>query len=149
MRLPKKRQQMMLAQAEKFDILHQDHLVVTNAEGSPVQKVIDVLVIPAGQKFEGLLITLWRLPQSLALRILADQPDNLAHVTSNCLRITRFSFVEQDFFGWLGHGPFPSKRAPASAESPVASLPCVLETIVRRLFHAYPLQFRLRKRAQP
>src|SRR5438876_852100 len=116
MRLAKKRQQVMFAKAEELDVLHDDHVVVGHVESRSIQYMIQVLVVAAGQKFQRLLEALRRFSQALAIGILADELDDLAHVAGDPARID-FLFlailiVQQDFFHWLGHGRFPSRLSP-------------------------------------
>src|ERR1700687_4382572 len=47
-RFAEKRQQVMLAQAEKFDVLYYHHFVVGDAEGCAVQHMVEILMIAAG-----------------------------------------------------------------------------------------------------
>jgi len=48
--LPKKRQQMMLAQAVEIDVLDDHHLAVVDREQRAVQDLVDVGVVAAGEK---------------------------------------------------------------------------------------------------
>src|SRR6266849_3860984 len=90
-RLAKKRQQVMLAQTEKFDVLHHHHLVV-----------------PAGQKLQCLLIPFRSLLQAFALRILPNERYDLPHQRRHALRLHAFFiFVEQKLFRWFDHDRFP------------------------------------------
>jgi hypothetical protein len=50
MHLSEKRQHVMLAEAEKFDVLHDHHLVVRNGVQRVVDDLMDVGLIAAGQK---------------------------------------------------------------------------------------------------
>ena len=69
--LAEKRQQMMLAQAVEIDVLDDHHLAVVDREQRPVQDLIDVGAVAAGEKRQRLLDPLRRIEQTLALRILA------------------------------------------------------------------------------
>src|SRR6266436_6199506 len=115
MGLAEKRQQVVFAKAKELDVLHDDHLVVGHAERRAIQYMIQVLVVTAGQEFEGLLEAFRRFSQALAIGVLADKLDDLAHVTSDLARIDFLAIlvVQQDFFHWLGHGRFPSRLSPA------------------------------------
>src|SRR5258708_28173032 len=75
--------------------------------------MIQVLVITAGQILQSFLETLWRLAQPFAIRILADDLDDFAHVAGNSARINFLLIVQQNFFRWLGHEPLPSNLSPA------------------------------------
>src|SRR5712664_3331569 len=111
--LAEERQQMVFAEAEEFDVLHDNHLVVGHAERRAVQYMIQVQVVTAGQILERFLETLRRLAQPFAIRILSDDLDDLAHVAGNPARIDFLLIVQQNFFGWLGHDRFPSRLSPA------------------------------------
>src|SRR5262249_21224330 len=108
----KERQQVMLAQTEKLNVLHHHHLVVGDAEGSTIEDVVDVLVIAAGQELQGLLEALRRLPQALAVGVFADELDDLRHVAGNRLGVTLSLFAQQDFFGGFVHGSGASCCSP-------------------------------------
>ena len=118
MRLAEKRQHVMFAQAEKFDVLHHHHFIVVDAEGRAVEDVIHVLVVAAGEKFQRFFETLRRFAQPFAIRIFTDQTDNFAHVTCDLTRINSSGFVQQNFFGWLGHVGF------------LASIPSIFEAVI-------------------
>src|SRR5439155_11696276 len=79
--LAEKRQHMMFAEAEKFDVLHHNHLIVIYAERRAVEDVIHILMVAAGEKLQRLLKTFWSLAQSFAVRIFAYQTDDFSHVT--------------------------------------------------------------------
>src|SRR2546425_6719325 len=103
--LAEKRQQVVLAQAEKLDVLHDDHLVVADVERRAVQYVVNVLMIAAGQKLQRPLEALGRLSQPFAQRIFTDQSDHLTHVIGDAfLRSARAFFVQQQLFGLFVHG---------------------------------------------
>src|ERR1700674_2632484 len=109
----KERQQVVFAEAEELDVLHNDHFVVGHAEGRTVQYMIQVLVVAAGQKLQSLLKTLRCLAQTFAIRILSDYLDDFAHVAGDPARIDLLAIMKQNFFRWLGHGRFPSRLSPA------------------------------------
>src|SRR5438552_6762102 len=109
--LAEERQQVMLAQTEKLDVLDQHHFVVAHAERRAVEQMVGVLVIAAGQEAQRLLVALRRLAQALAIRIFADQPDDLFDVACDGFRVTPVSLVQQYFFGGLGHFGFLPHRA--------------------------------------
>src|SRR5258708_32126833 len=111
--LAEERQQVMFAQAKKLDVLHNHHFVVGHAKRRAVQDMIQVLVITAGQILQSFLETLWRLAQPFAIRILADDLDDFAHVARNSARINFLLIVQQTFFLWLAPEPLPSKLSPA------------------------------------
>jgi MFS family permease len=70
--LAEKRQQVVLAQAVEVDILDDHHLVVIDGEERVVQHLVDVGVIAAGQKAQGLLDARRRAKQTLTVWILAE-----------------------------------------------------------------------------
>src|SRR5437667_7617283 len=93
---------MMLTEAEKLDVLDDDHLVVGHAKRRAVEHVIDVLVIPAREELKRLLETFRRFAQPFAIGVFANDFDHLADVTSDGVRVERFAVVaiiQQDFFG--------------------------------------------------
>src|ERR1700730_221113 len=104
-----KRQQVVLAEAEEFDVLYQHHLVIADAERCSVEEVVYVLMIAAGQEFQRLFITLGCLTESFALGIFADKLDDLAHVAGDRACVDGLGVVKQDFFRWLGPRGFPSE----------------------------------------
>src|SRR5205823_7625403 len=102
---------MMLTEAEKLDVLDDDHLVVGHAKRRAVEHVIDVLVIPAREELKRLLETFRRFAQPFAIGVFANDFDHLADVTSDGVRVERFAVVaiiQQDFFGRLTHKRSPS-----------------------------------------
>src|SRR5216684_3709696 len=113
--LAEKRQQVVFAEAEEFDVLHDDHLVVGHAERRAVQYMIDVQVVTAGQILERFFETLRRLAQPFAIGILSDELDDFAHVAGDPARVDFFVVlvVQQNFFRWFGHDWFPSGLSPA------------------------------------
>src|SRR5216684_894584 len=101
----------MLAEAEKLDVLDDDHFVVSDAKRRAVENVIDIQVIAAGEKFESLFKTLRRFAQALAIGVFADDLDHLADVACDAARVDFLAVIpviQQDFFRWLGHERFPS-----------------------------------------
>ncbi len=113
MGLAKERQQVVFAETEELDILHDDHLVVSHAKRRAVQNMIQVLMITAGQVLERFLEALRRLAQPFAIRIFPDNLYDLAHVAGDPARIDFLLIVQQNFFRWLGHDRFSSKLSPA------------------------------------
>src|SRR5215472_9880919 len=106
---------MVLAQAEKLDVLDDHHLVISHTERRPVQYVIDIQMIAAGQKLERLFKPFRRLPQAFPRRVFADQLDDFAHVTRDapsvqCLAV--IFLIQKNFFNWLGHERRPSGSSP-------------------------------------
>src|SRR5712692_9521939 len=85
--LAEKRQQVMFAETEEFDVLHDDHFVVGHAERRAVQYMIQIQVVPTGQILERFLVTLRRLAQPFAIGILSDDLDDLAHVAGDAARV--------------------------------------------------------------
>src|SRR5215472_14955647 len=112
MRPAEKRQQMMLTQTEKFNILYYHHLVVMDAEGCAIQYRVHTLGIPAGQKLEHLFVAVWRLPKPLPIRILAKHDNDLSLQVGNCLLLGVNGVAEDNFRQlWLcGLSPFPTRR---------------------------------------
>src|SRR6266851_6421649 len=94
---------MVLAQTKKLDVLHQHHFVVAHAERSPVEQMLDVLVIPARQESKCFLKAFGCLAQTLAIGIFPDQLDNFRNVARDRLRIALLGFVQEYFLGRLGH----------------------------------------------
>src|SRR5229473_3689660 len=113
MGLAEERQQMVFAETEEFDVLHDDHLVVGHAERRAIQYMIQVQVVTAGQILESFLETLRRLAQPFAIRVLSDDLDDLAHVASDGARVEFLAVIQKNFFRWLRHGRFPSRLSPA------------------------------------
>src|SRR5579862_8204788 len=109
---------MVFAEAEKFDIFDDDHFVVGHAEGGAIEDVFGVLQVAAGQKLQRFFEALGRFAQTFAIRILADQLDDFAHVVADAALVERFFLVQDDFFGRLGHCFYPSNP---SAFSPAYS----------------------------
>jgi hypothetical protein len=70
--LPEKRQQMVLAEAVKVDVLHDDHLAVVDGEQRVVQDLVDVGVVAAGEELERFLDAFGRVQQPLAARVFAE-----------------------------------------------------------------------------
>src|SRR6266851_335397 len=108
-------QHVVFAEAEEFDVLNDDHLVVGHAERRAIQDMIQVLVVAAGQVLERFLEALRRLAQAFAIRIFSNELDDLAHMVCNpaLIDFLVILFVQQNFFRWLGHGWFPSRLSPA------------------------------------
>ena len=52
MHFPEKRKHVMLAQAEEFDVPHDDHFIVFDVEQGAVHDGADVLGVAFGEKFE-------------------------------------------------------------------------------------------------
>ena len=129
MRFAEKRQQVVFAQAEKFDVFYHHHFIVRDAECRAVQNLIHALVITAGQKLQRFFVALRRLAQSFAVGIFADQADNFSDVRRDGPPILPFAIgiVQQQFFGggwrWLGQGVF------------LHLFPAILEAVVGSLFH--------------
>src|SRR6267143_681797 len=113
MGLAEERQQVVFAEAEEFDVLHDNHFVVGHAERRAIQYMIQVQVVTAGQIFESFLETLRRLAQPFAIRMLSDDLDNFAPVAGDGARVELLAVIQKNFFRWLGHERFPSKLSPA------------------------------------
>src|SRR5262249_1006066 len=80
MRLAEKRQQMMLAQRVKIEVLAQDDfLVLFFAEYRAIYRHLRIIAIAAGQELQGVAHAAWRQFQALALGILAYMAHDQAH----------------------------------------------------------------------
>jgi hypothetical protein len=67
---------MMLAQAEHFDVLHDDHLVVCHIEQRPVQQLVGILTVTARQIPQSAVYALGRLQEAIPAGIFADGGKN-------------------------------------------------------------------------
>ena len=83
--LAEERQQVVLAQAEEFDVFHDDHFVVGDGKRGAVHDGIEILVIAAGEKLQRLFKTLRGLAQTLAVRIFPDERNHFAHQIRDAL----------------------------------------------------------------
>jgi hypothetical protein len=72
-----KRQQVMLAHAEKIDVLHDDHLVVLDWEKRTVQELIDIAVITLSHEGEGLGYSLGSLEKPIPSGLFAEGEQHL------------------------------------------------------------------------
>src|SRR5579864_2283147 len=81
--LAEKRQQVMLAGGKEFDVAHHHHLVAFHLEQSPVHDFVQARLIPASDEPQRALVSMWRLHQSLAIRILADRFQHPPHLRRN------------------------------------------------------------------
>src|SRR5271154_3901985 len=106
--LPKKRQQMVLAEAEELNVLHHHHFVIGNAKRGAIQNVFRVLQIAAGQEFQRLFVAFRRLAQSFAIRIFPDELDDFANMAGDAARVKRLLLVQNDLFRRLSHCCYPS-----------------------------------------
>src|SRR5437764_367341 len=111
--LPEEWQQVMFAEAEELDVLHDDHFVVGHAERCAVQYMSQVQVVTAGQILQCFLETLRCLAQPFAIGILSDDLYDFAHVAGDGARVEVLAVIQQNFFRWLVHGRFPSRFSPA------------------------------------
>ena len=96
--------EVVLAMRGKFDVAHDHHLVIAHTKRRPIQNVVSVLVVAAGQEFQRLFVAFRRLAQSFPRRVLAHQPDDLAHVARNPPRVHFLIIVQQNFFRRFRHG---------------------------------------------
>jgi hypothetical protein len=82
-----KRQQVVFAQAEEFDILHHHHLVVLHLVERAIEKLLNIGAVSAGEELEGLVHALGSAQQAVASGVLAqfreDLPD-LRNEIGNC-----------------------------------------------------------------
>jgi len=78
-----KRQKVMLAQAENFDVADDDHLVISDVKKRPTQNLVCIHAIAAGQKPHCLVYSKRSVLQAIARWILADlfqdRPDFINH----------------------------------------------------------------------
>ena len=109
MALAEKRQQMVLAEAEEFDVLHDHDLIVGNAEGRAVENIFRILVITAGQEFQRLFVAFRRFTKAFAIRVFPDQLDDLANVAGDPARVKFLLIVQHDFFRRFSHHIYLSK----------------------------------------
>src|SRR5258708_20603649 len=72
-------QHVVLAQAEHFNILDDDHLVIGHIKKYTLENLIRALPLAFGQIFERFLHSLRRLEQAIALRIFSQTHQNLMH----------------------------------------------------------------------
>jgi hypothetical protein len=81
--LAEERQEVMLTETVEVDVLDDDHLAVVDREQRVVEDCVDVHVVAARQKLEGLLDAFGSVQQSLAARIFTDLgkelPDERLH----------------------------------------------------------------------
>src|ERR1700747_346928 len=98
MTLPKEWQQMVLAQTIEFNVLYDDHVVVTHAEHCSIKKFVRVLPIATRQISERLLNSFWCPAQPFAIRIFTDQGEHLAHQVRN--RFLSLGISNHDFSGF-------------------------------------------------
>src|SRR3981189_95337 len=59
MHLAKKRQKMVLAQAEHFDVFHNHHLVVVDSEQRLAQKRFGIVLVALDEKLHGFMHARW------------------------------------------------------------------------------------------
>src|ERR1700722_6196013 len=100
MTLSKERQQMVLAQTIEFNVLYDDHVVVTHAEHCSIKKFFRILPVAARQISECLLKSLWCPAQPFAIRIFPDQRKHLPHQV--CDRFLALG-IRNDYFSSLAH----------------------------------------------
>src|ERR1051326_2962135 len=65
-----KRKEMMFAQAEKFDIPDDDHLVVGDIKQCLVNQLVDIHLVAAGQETQGTINALGGVHEAIAARVL-------------------------------------------------------------------------------
>lgn len=70
--LPSKRDQMMFAETEDFNVLHNNHLVVALVEDGVVDDVSDVLLVAFCEEQHCLRISGGRIEYSLSVRVLTN-----------------------------------------------------------------------------
>src|SRR5437868_14857621 len=69
--LPEERQHVMLAQAEHFDVFHDNHFVVANRKQSALQQSFGIFLVSLGEILHGFMDALGRGSQALARWIFA------------------------------------------------------------------------------
>src|ERR1039458_8161205 len=120
------RQHVVLAQAEELDVPHHHHFVVLHLVQRSIQNLLDVHSKTAGQEAQGLVHTLGRTRQAIALRVLAQAAQHLFDQRSDrlipCLRLHHldYSFIRFHRLS-LQRCSAPSRRcesSPASATRP-------------------------------
>src|SRR6266404_4744820 len=75
----KKRQKMVLAQAEHFDVFYDHHLVVIDREQRFAQKRFGIVLIAFDEKLHGLVHACWRTRKAFAIGIFAEADNHFAH----------------------------------------------------------------------
>lgn len=82
------RHQVVLAEREDFNVLHNDKLVVPLVENRIIDNRLDVLLVPLREEQHGLRISIRRPEQALAIRVLTDALENSTDGTRNlCLAL--------------------------------------------------------------
>ena len=77
--LAEERQQVVLAHAEELDVLHDHHLVVLHVEQSPVDDLVDVHRVAAGEELQRPLGAQRRAHQAFALGIFTQLAEDFPH----------------------------------------------------------------------
>ncbi len=70
------RQQVVLAEAEHFDVFDDDHLVVGDGEEGAFEQGFGVFGIAAGEELQGLADALGRVQETFALRVFAEADEH-------------------------------------------------------------------------
>src|SRR3989304_10473344 len=78
--MPKKRQQMMLAQAVEVDIPHDHHFAIVDAEEGAVEHLVNVRAVPARQEPERILDSRWCPEKAFPIRVFAQRCQHLSDV---------------------------------------------------------------------
>ena len=71
------REQVVLAEAEHFDVLDDYHLVVGDGEERALEQGLGIFGVAAGKELQGLANTLGSLLETFALRIFAEADEHL------------------------------------------------------------------------
>jgi len=85
------RQQVVLAEAEHFDVLDDDHLVIRDGEERAFQQGFGIFGIAAGEELHGLANALGSLQKTFAVRVFAEANEH---------------FLDEVFEGGAGEGNF-------------------------------------------
>src|ERR1700674_416197 len=77
--LAKKRQKMVLAQAEHFDVFHDHHLVVVDREQRLTQERFGIVLLALDAQLHGLMHARGCTRKAFAIRIFAEADNHFAH----------------------------------------------------------------------
>ena len=107
-------QQMVLAQAEDLNVLHDHHFVIRDREKRSIQYLIDILPVAAGQVSHGLRHPMRRPQQAFPAGVLAELANHRAHGLFEHIRGRgAFLFVQElQFIGFHRFSAFRSAPAP-------------------------------------
>ena len=107
--LAEKRQQVVLAQTEDFNVFDDDHLVVGNREVGRVDDLVEILPVAAGQEAQSVRHPLGRALQAVPLRVFPQQrqdaPVQTRDLIGRGLRPGKFHFGPINLHGVLPSSP--------------------------------------------